>query len=156
MDLQKLAPRELWRRRRQYYSFEVMLTGLALLFIAAFFLVAFEDRILLNFYYLAIAAAVLALRVRIPIGVLAPLLVVAGALHGYAYGESIVGAETAPFAAYIVGFAAIQYGLAVGSGITLRMLVSRDYVAEATATRLAGAGVALVAALALANAALAG
>lgn len=104
----------------------------------------------------AIAAAVLALRVRIPIGVLAPLLVVAGALHGYAYGESIVGAETAPFAAYIVGFAAIQYGLAVGSGITLRMLVSRDYVAEATATRLAGAGVALVAALALANAALAG
>ena len=104
----------------------------------------------------AIAAVVLALRVRIPVGLLASLLVVAGELHGYAYGESIVGAETAPLAAYIVGFAAIQYGVAVGSGVALRMMVGRDLVAEATATRAAAAGVALVAALALANAALVG
>ena len=104
----------------------------------------------------AIAAVVLAPRVRIPVGLLAPLLVVAGALHGYAYGESIVGAETAPLAAYIVGFAAIQYEVAVGSGVALRMMVGRDLVAEATATRIAAAGVALVAALALANVALAG
>ncbi len=104
----------------------------------------------------AIVAAVLALRVRIPVGLLAPLLVVAGALHGYAYGESIVGAETTPLAAYIVGFAAIQYGVAVGSGVALRMVVGRDLVAEATATRVAAAGVALVAAIALANVALAG
>jgi urease accessory protein len=104
----------------------------------------------------AIAAAVLALRVRIPVGLLAPLLVVAGALHGYAYGESIVGAEATPLAAYVVGFSAIQYGLAVGSGVALRMMVGRHLVAEATATRAAAAGVALVAALALANVALAG
>jgi urease accessory protein len=81
---------------------------------------------------------------------------VAGALHGYAYGESIVGAETGQLAAYIVGFAAIQYAIAVGSGAWLRMMVRRDYIAEATAARVAGAGVALVAALALANVALAG
>jgi urease accessory protein len=104
----------------------------------------------------AIAAAVLALRVRIPVGLLAPLLVVAGALHGYAYGESIVGAEATPLAAYIVGFAVIQYVLAVGSGVALRTVVGRSYVGEIAATRVAAAGVALLAAIALANLALAG
>jgi urease accessory protein len=104
----------------------------------------------------AIAAAVLALRVHIPVSLLAPLLVAAGALHGYAYGESIVGAETTPLAAYFVGFAAIQYGLAVGSGVALRIMVGQGLVAEATAARIAAVGVALVAASTLANAILPG
>jgi hypothetical protein len=56
----------------------------------------------------------------------------------------------------MVGFAAIQYGIAVGSGAALRMLVGWNYVGETTATRVAGAGVALVAAITLANVALAG
>jgi urease accessory protein len=104
----------------------------------------------------AIAAAMVGMRIRMPVGLLAPLFVVAGALHGYAYGESIVGAETGPLAAYIIGFAAIQYAIAVGSGAWLRMMVRRDYIPEATVARVAGAGVAVVAALALANVALAG
>lgn len=104
----------------------------------------------------AVAAGMVGMRARIPIGLLAPLLMVAGALHGYAYGESIVGAETAPLAAYIVGFAAIQYGLAVGSGLALRAMVGRGGIAQATAMRMAGGGIALVAALAFANVALAG
>ncbi len=104
----------------------------------------------------AVAAAMVGMRIRMPVGLLGPLFVVAGALHGYAYGESIVGAETGPLAAYIVGFAAIQYAIALGSGAGLRMMVRRDYIAEATATQVAGAGVAIVAALALANVALAG
>jgi urease accessory protein len=99
----------------------------------------------------AIAAAVVALRVRMPVGLLASLLAVAGALHGYAYGGSIVGAETTPLAAYIVGFATIQYVLAVGSGLAFRTMVGRAYIAEATAARLVGTAVALVAVLALAN-----
>jgi urease accessory protein len=35
-----------------------------------------------------------------------------GVLHGYAYGESIVGAEATPLAAYLVGFALVQLALA--------------------------------------------
>jgi urease accessory protein len=104
---------------------------------------------------LAVAAGMVAMRAHIPIGLLAPLFVAAGTLHGYAYGESIVGAEPAPLAAYVVGFAAIQYGLAVGSSFALRAMVGRDDIAQAIAMRVAGGGIALVAALALANVALA-
>jgi urease accessory protein len=37
----------------------------------------------------------------------------AGIVHGYAYGESIVGAEQAPLLAYLVGFTAIQFAVAL-------------------------------------------
>ena len=36
----------------------------------------------------------------------------AGVFHGYAYGESIVGAQSGPLAAYLLGFALIQYLIA--------------------------------------------
>jgi urease accessory protein len=38
----------------------------------------------------------------------------AGVVHGYAYGESIVGAEPAPLAAYLVGFTLIQFAVGLG------------------------------------------
>ena len=44
----------------------------------------------------------------------APLVLgaIAGLFHGYAYGESIVGAQSGPIAAYLVGFALIQFTIA--------------------------------------------
>ena len=48
------------------------------------------------------------------------LFAIAGLFHGYAYGESIVGAEPTPLAAYFVGFAAIQYAIAMGAMSVLR------------------------------------
>lgn len=104
----------------------------------------------------AAAAALVAARAKAPSGLLAPLFVLAGGLHGYAYGESIVGAEPAPLAAYVIGFGAIQFGLALASGAALRAIVVRDYVSETRAARIAGAGLALLAGLALVNAAMAG
>lgn len=41
------------------------------------------------------------------------LATVAGLFHGYAYGESIVGAEMAPLFAYLLGFSVIQYAIAL-------------------------------------------
>lgn len=41
------------------------------------------------------------------------IFVVAGILHGYAYGESIVGAELTPLAAYLMGLLTIQYAIAL-------------------------------------------
>ena len=105
---------------------------------------------------IAVAAAVVGTHARAPLGVLATLFVAAGAVHGYAYGESIVGAETQPLAAYIIGFGMIQYLLALGSGVALRMAVARDYVGETMARRMAGGGLALIAVLAFVNAALVG
>ena len=37
-----------------------------------------------------------------------------GVFHGYAYGESIVGAESTPLLAYLIGFAIIQYVVMLG------------------------------------------
>ena len=45
------------------------------------------------------------------IGLLAALSAIAGIFHGYAYGESIVGAETAALGAYLLGFCSIQLAI---------------------------------------------
>ena len=45
--------------------------------------------------------------------VLAVLVAIAGLFHGYAYGESIVGAQMTPLVAYLLGFTLIQYVVAL-------------------------------------------
>ena len=102
-------------------------------------------------FSLVVLAVIVGMRTRIPIGLIAILFAAAGILHGYAYGESIVGAETAPFGAYVVGFALIQYCIAVASGAALAMIVARDYLSETIAMRTAGVAIAFVAALSFAN-----
>ncbi|MFQ4145825.1 HupE/UreJ family protein [Chlorogloeopsis sp. ULAP02] len=47
--------------------------------------------------------------------VLAGLGAIAGLFHGYAYGESIVGAQMTPLIAYLAGFSVIQYVVAIGA-----------------------------------------
>lgn len=37
-----------------------------------------------------------------------------GLYHGYAYGESIVGAETGPLTSYLAGYSLVQYAIVVG------------------------------------------
>jgi urease accessory protein len=51
----------------------------------------------------------LVLRRSLPTLLLGGLFAVAGVYHGYAYGEAIIGAESTPLLAYLVGFAFIQY-----------------------------------------------
>jgi len=69
------------------------------------------------------------------------LFALAGLFHGWAYGEAIVGAETTPLLAYLVGFAVVQYGIAVGVGVaTLRLWNAAG--PDAIRPRLAGAVVA--------------
>ena len=60
-----------------------------------------------------------------------------GLFHGYAFGESIFGAETTPLAAYLIGLVIIQSALAIG----IAMLV-RKYDLTALAPRFTGAVVA--------------
>lgn len=42
---------------------------------------------------------------------LAAVASLAGIFHGYAYGESIVGAESTALVAYLLGFCSIQFGM---------------------------------------------
>jgi urease accessory protein len=70
---------------------------------------------------LAIAGSVLIIglllwaRKDLPLSGAIALGAVAGVFHGYAYGESIVGAEPSPLAAYLLGFTLIQAAIAFGA-----------------------------------------
>ena len=65
----------------------------------------------------------------------------AGLFHGYAYGATVIGAETTPIMAYLVGFAAIQFAIASAAGLfASRILLARN--SDAVQVRLAGAMVA--------------
>ena len=46
---------------------------------------------------------------------LATLAMIAGIFHGYAYGESIIGAQVAALVAYLIGFTVIQLAIASGA-----------------------------------------
>ena len=55
----------------------------------------------------------LALNIPTRLTLLTGLATLAGICHGYAYGESIIGAEPTPLGAYLIGFSAIQLAIAL-------------------------------------------
>jgi urease accessory protein len=67
----------------------------------------------------------------------AALFAAGGLVHGYAFGESIFGAETTPLAAYLLGLVVIQSALAIGIAA-----VTRRATADTIGPRLAGAAIA--------------
>ncbi len=74
------------------------------------------------------------------------LLGLAGLFHGYAYGESIFGAETTPLAAYLIGLLAVQAGLATGIAVAVRRYRARPTTISArlTGAAIAGLGIGLL------------
>jgi urease accessory protein len=85
-----------------------------------------------------LAGALMALSRPLPGFAWALLFAVAGLFHGYAFGESIVGAERAPLGAYLLGLVVIQIALIVGLAVLVRRLNVRVGASE---TRLAGAAI---------------
>ena len=65
-----------------------------------------------------------AARRRVGLTWLAGGLALAGILHGYAYAESIFGAEATPLVAYLVGFSVIQLGIAAAAFLIHRRLIA--------------------------------
>lgn len=63
-------------------------------------------------------------RRRIRLSWLAGGLALAGLLHGYAYAESIFGAEPTPLVAYLIGFSLIQLGIATAALLMHRRLIA--------------------------------
>lgn len=77
----------------------------------------------------------------------AGLFAVAGLFHGFAYGESIFGAEPTPVVAYLLGFVAIQYLIAVAAMEAVRRIARSGVAEQMIATRVTGgvvAGMAIV------------
>jgi urease accessory protein len=83
------------------------------------------------------AGVLIALDRSIPPGAWSALFSIAGFFHGYAYGESIYGAEPTPLAAYLVGLVAVQTVLVVGIALASRAL----WTASRIGPRLAGAAI---------------
>lgn len=57
----------------------------------------------------------LAQKNQVNLGLLAIVSAIAGIFHGYAYGESIVGAESTALGAYLLGFCSIQLAISIGA-----------------------------------------
>ena len=75
--------------------------------------------------------------------VLAILAAPAGLFHGYAYGESIVGAEMTPLVAYLAGFTAIQFGIALLALNAGNLLKSKGFQPELL-KRFAGGAICVI------------
>lgn len=77
----------------------------------------------------------------------ASLFGIAGLFHGYAYGESIIGAEAAPLGAYFLGFGLIQYAIAIAVMLLATKVFDAARSAPSPVTRIGGgivAGIGLV------------
>jgi urease accessory protein len=86
-----------------------------------------------------ILAGVLLARGRaLPLAAWVALFGLAGLAHGYAYGESIFGAEPTPLWAYLIGLVAIQSALSVGVAVITRRSGAE---VSALAPRLVGAAI---------------
>jgi urease accessory protein len=69
------------------------------------------------------------------------LFAMVGAVHGYALGESIYGAEPTPLYAYLAGLAIVQSVIAVAAATVTRGIIRRRS-ADLLPLRLVGAGIA--------------
>jgi urease accessory protein len=79
--------------------------------------------------------------------VLAMLFAAAGVFHGYAYGESIIGAEASPMLSYLFGFSVIQYAIIVTGVKAVELIAARSEKLHAIAVRLGGVSTAAVGAV---------
>ncbi|WP_036479906.1 HupE/UreJ family protein [Myxosarcina sp. GI1] len=65
-------------------------------------------------------------------GLLIVFTVIAGIFHGYAYGESIVGAETTALSGYLLGFCLIQLVISATVFTIGRLVISRNSLSDNT------------------------
>jgi len=72
------------------------------------------------------------------IGLWAALFAIAGLFHGYAFGESIVGAERTPLHAYLLGLFLVQTVLIIGTTLVTRW---RSFGISELMARFAGAAI---------------
>jgi urease accessory protein len=80
----------------------------------------------------------LALKERPNSWILTGLAAFIGLFHGYAYGESIFGAEITPLIAYLVGFTAIQLVVAIATFLIGKTVLKRTMEQPNLLLRFAG------------------
>jgi urease accessory protein len=78
---------------------------------------------------------------QLPVGAALLLFAMVGAVHGYALGESIHGAEPTPLYAYLLGLAIVQSAVALTAAAVARGIMQRRGT-DLSPLRLVGAGIA--------------
>lgn len=101
---------------------------------------------------LAIGLVILS-RLSIGAGLAVALFAAAGFVHGYALGESIVGAEATPLAAYFAGLLIVQTAIALVAYATTRAVMTNRPSFVPAASVATGLAIALVGGYAAAGAA---
>jgi urease accessory protein len=96
----------------------------------------------------------LALKQQPPLALTTALAGLAGLFHGYAYGESIIGAEITSLLAYLVGFSLIQLGIAAfayrcGQALQNAPSAQPDLALRFAGFAIAGMGLAFLSAVVL-------
>jgi urease accessory protein len=91
---------------------------------------------------LLFGALLLAGRRSLPL--VAVLASAAGVFHGYAYGESIVGAEMTPLSAYLLGLALVQLAIGLSARILFQAAARRTPDFRTATLRWAGFAVCCV------------
>lgn len=86
----------------------------------------------------------LARKQALPVGAIAGLAAIAGIVHGYAYGEAIVGAGMPPLFAYLVGFSLTQLVIAISAWTVGRALIGQQSETESLTPPLKTSGLVLV------------
>ncbi len=74
---------------------------------------------------LVVLGAIMLIARHIGLGWMAVLFAVSGAVHGYALGQSIVGAEATPLLAYFAGLTLIQCAAAIAAWVAASWLSAR-------------------------------
>jgi urease accessory protein len=75
----------------------------------------------------------------------------AGLFHGYAYGESIVGAQMTPLLAYLLGFSIIQYAIALIALATGNLVTKKFLNLTLSPLQLAGFAISAIGVVFLTN-----
>ena len=63
---------------------------------------------------------------------------IAGIFHGYAYGESIVGAQTTALGAYLLGFCGIQLAISAAAFYLGKLILNKAIIPPSLFYRIAG------------------
>ena len=87
------------------------------------------------------------LRTKLSLGSVCAGLGVAGIFHGFAYGESIIGAEPSPLSAYLLGFTIIQTVIAGAAWMIARRMNDswHSFAARAYGVAIGALGLAFIA-----------
>ena len=77
------------------------------------------------------------------------LFAVAGFFHGYAFGESIYGAERSPLGAYLLGLVVVQGALTFGIALATRRVQASSLLPRLIGAGIGGVGIAALIAFAV-------